>query len=73
VTDPILISKQVDGVVLVVRFEVTDLTVAQNSLEILTKARANVVGVVLNSTEFTKGYGYYHQYYNYYHYNEEKV
>lgn len=73
VTDPILVSKQVDGVVLVVRFEVTDLTVAQNSLEILNKARANVVGVVLNSTEFTKGYGYYHQYYNYYHYNEEKV
>jgi tyrosine-protein kinase Etk/Wzc len=73
VTDPILISKQVDGVVLVVRFEVTDLTVAQNSLEILTKARANVVGVVLNSTQFTSGYGYYHQYYNYYHYNEEKV
>lgn len=73
VTDPVLISKHVEGVVLVVRFEFTDMSVAQNSLDILTKARANVVGVVLNSTEFSKGYGYYHQYYNYYNYYEEKV
>lgn len=73
VTDPILMSRQVDGVVLVVRFEFTDFNVAKNAIETLKKTRANVVGAVLNSTVFTKGYGYYHQYYNYHQYYGDTV
>ncbi len=67
VTDPVLISRKVGGVVLVVRFQFTDLNVAMNSLEVLRKAHRNVLGVVLNSTEFSAGYGHYYHYYNDYH------
>ncbi|MBN2092993.1 polysaccharide biosynthesis tyrosine autokinase [candidate division KSB1 bacterium] len=67
VTDPVLIARKVGGVVLVVRFQFTDLNVAMNSLEVLHKAHGNVLGVVLNSTEFSAGYGHYYHYYNYYH------
>lgn len=67
VTDPVLIARKVGGVVLVVRFQFTDLNVAMNSVEVLRKAHSNLLGVVLNSTEFSAGYGHYYHYYNYYH------
>ncbi len=67
VTDPVLIARKVGGVVLVVRFQFTDLNMALNSLEVLRKAHSNVLGVVLNSTEFSAGYGYYYHYYSHYH------
>jgi len=71
VTDPVLISKQVSGVLLVVRFEFTDLNIAKNSIEILKKSKANILGVALNYTDFSRGYSYYNQYYNYYNYYYE--
>lgn len=73
VTDPVLMGTQVDGVILVVRFEFTEMNIARNSMTLLNKSRAKILGVVLNSTEFARGYGYYNQYYNYYHYYNEYV
>jgi len=73
VTDPVLLSTQVDGVIMIARFQQTDINVAKNSLEMLKKSRANIIGLVLNYTAFKKGYGYYHQYYNYYNYYDETV
>lgn len=68
VTDPVLLSSQVDGVLMVVRFEQTDINIARNALDILKKSRANIIGLVLNHAAFNKGYGYYHRYYKYYNY-----
>ncbi|MCI0514367.1 polysaccharide biosynthesis tyrosine autokinase [candidate division KSB1 bacterium] len=71
VTDPILLSKHLGGVILVVRFEFTDINAAKNSIETLKNAHCNILGVVLNSTEYTKGYGYYNRYYTYSQYYDE--
>ena len=67
VTDPVLLSRKVDGVLLVVKFAKTDRQVAVSAVEALKKSRANILGAVLNSTQFHRGYGYY-RYYSYYNY-----
>ncbi len=67
VTDPILISINVDGILFVVKFGTTDKQLAVSALDRLKKARTNIIGVVLNETQFHRGYGYY-RYYNYYNY-----
>ena len=68
VTDPVLLSRKVDGVLLVVKFAKTDRQVAASAVDALKKSRANILGAVLNSTQFHRGYGYYrhYSYYNYY-------
>jgi len=67
VTDPVLLSRKVDGVLFVVKFAKTDRQVAASAIESLKKSRANILGTVLNSTQFHRGYGYY-RYYSYYNY-----
>jgi capsular exopolysaccharide synthesis family protein len=67
VTDPVLMSRKVDGVLFVVKFAKTDRQVAASAIESLKKSRANILGAVLNSTQFHRGYGYY-RYYSYYNY-----
>jgi len=67
VTDPVLISRVVDGVIFVVKFAQTDRQIAASTIETLQKSRANILGTILNATQFHRGYGYY-RYYNYYNY-----
>ena len=67
VTDPVLISRVVDGVLFVVKFAQTDRQIAASTIETLQKSRANILGTILNATQFHRGYGYY-RYYNYYNY-----
>ena len=67
VTDPVLLSRNADGVLFIVKFAATDKQVAASTVESLKKARANILGAVLNDTQFNRGYGY-HRYYYYYNY-----
>ena len=65
VTDPQIIGRQVDGVVLVARMEQTQRDVFKRAIELLTNVRVKLLGVVLNDMNTTRGgYGY-HYYYQY--------
>lgn len=69
-TDALLLGPRVSGILLVIKFGQTNHNAARNALDILTKAKLNVLGVVLNSTLISRGYGYYQYYYNYYYDSE---
>ena len=61
VTDPVILSKRVDGVILVLRPGVTKLAAAIQATEQLKQVGANILGVVLNDSE-NKANRYYHYY-----------
>jgi tyrosine-protein kinase Etk/Wzc len=74
VTDPILLSKRVENVVMVVRFGKTNRHLVGDSLRRLGNVNSQVLGVVLNGMQKAKGYGYYKYDYAYYqasYYDEE--
>ncbi len=68
VTDPVLLSSMVDGVLMVVKSAGTRIDHAREALEKLKKVEAKMVGVVLNNVDTTAGYYYYYNYY----YTEDK-
>jgi len=72
VTDALLLSKEVDGTLLVVRAGQTDRNALLRAKGLLDQVGVRVVGVVLNDIDVTGGYGkYYYPYYYYYYYEEE--
>lgn len=70
VTDPVILSTRVDGVIVVLRPGVTKLAAAIHTVEQLKQVGANLLGVVLNDVE-NKSNRYYHYYKGYY-YNYNK-
>jgi capsular exopolysaccharide synthesis family protein len=76
VTDPVLLSVDVDAVVLVVRYGQTTKQALKEVREILDQVNARVCGVILNSVETDNestysrghyaGYGYYDRAHSYY-------
>jgi len=66
VTDPVLLASKLNGILLVVKHRGTSKYVAANMIEQLEKAKVNIIGVVLNQTMVTRGYGYYQYYSKYY-------
>jgi len=69
VTDSMILSKYVDGVVVVIRAGQTVRDVAKNSINQLQAVGAHILGGVLNAVDIGKDkyyYYYYYQYYNYY-------
>ncbi len=64
-SDALLLAPQVDGVVLVVKAGEADRTILQDTVQQLTTAKANILGVVLNQVDRTKS-GYYKYYKGYY-------
>ena len=65
VTDASVLSKFIDGVILVVRAGTTKIVAAQQALEQLERVGANVIGVVLNHVDMKKArYGTYYSYYS---------
>ena len=65
VTDPVILSKAVDGTILVVKSGVTARQLLAKTGRVLQDVKANVLGVVLNDIDpdrRTYG-GYYHYYY----------
>jgi len=62
-TDSVVLGTKVDGVILVVRAEVTNRSVARKKLDLFENVPATIIGVVLNGTDVElahDGYSYYH-------------
>ena len=71
VTDPVLLSRYVDGTILVIAFGSVPREMAQKAKEQLQNINANILGVVLNRIP-TNGHGYYYYYYQQYYGEKEK-
>ncbi len=69
VIDAVPIIKQTDGVVMVVRDNVTEITEYRKTIDILKRSEANILGIIFNDVEpITKrkyGGGYRYEYYGY--------
>jgi succinoglycan biosynthesis transport protein ExoP len=70
VTDAVILSRRVDGVVLVIRAGETHREIIKNAIGLLNAANAHTVGAVLNGVEMGRDSYYYYQYY-YYYYGED--
>ncbi|MEA3349243.1 MAG: polysaccharide biosynthesis tyrosine autokinase [Chloroflexota bacterium] len=65
VTDASVLSKLVDGIILVIKAGTTKIIAAQQALEQLQRVGANVIGVVLNDVDMNKArYSTYYSYYS---------
>jgi capsular exopolysaccharide synthesis family protein len=64
VTDPIIISKLVDGTIVVVKSAKTTKEAARRAVRRLEDVNAKILGLVLNDVDFKDG-GYYYNYYYY--------
>ncbi len=66
VTDALIISNLMDGVVLISKSGQTTKPMLKQSKKMLADVKANILGVVLNDLDLdNKGYGYYYYYYYY--------
>jgi non-specific protein-tyrosine kinase len=72
VTDPVVLSAQADGVLLVVQPGVTEIGAAVQAVESLRRSGANLVGVVLNNIQ-PKRAGYYGAYQYHYDYRNDEL
>ncbi len=70
VTDAVVLSKSVDGVVLVIKAGDTPRQVIRNAVDHLNNVNAHILGAVLNGVEMGKDKYYYYQY-SYYYYGED--
>ena len=67
VSDALVLSKFVNEVLLVSRYEFTKIPLVKTAVENLHFAKANIIGAVLvDSKDFSKGYGKYRYRYKYY-------
>lgn len=63
VTDAVILSKLVDGTILVVASGKLETGAAIRSKELLENVKANILGVVLNQVKYNKKHDYYYSYY----------
>lgn len=74
VTDSVILSRYVDGVLLVVKAHSTPKKVVTDAKNSLRAVGANVIGTILNDVDFTGGdYYYYNRYYQAYHQDSATV
>ncbi len=72
VTDPVVMAKFVDGVILVVHTNVTRREIVRDALSNLKMTQAHVLGAVLNNVDMARNAYYYQYYYHYgYYYSED--
>jgi len=60
------LARKVDGTILVVSAEVTEIEMMEKSIDLLKNAHAPFIGTVLNNFSYKSGYGSYYKYYYYY-------
>jgi succinoglycan biosynthesis transport protein ExoP len=70
VTDAVVVSKSVDGVVLVIRAGATAREIVKNGIAQFEAVGARILGAVLNAVDVGRDSYYYYQYY-YYYYGED--
>lgn len=71
ISDPLLLAEHVEGVILVVKGGATQREVVGRAANLLTNARVNILGVVLNDYEEVLPYYYKDRYYGYQYYHKE--
>ncbi|ACF14971.1 capsular exopolysaccharide family [Chloroherpeton thalassium ATCC 35110] len=71
VTDPQVLAKVADGMILVLLSGQTQIELAKRSIDAIRKVNAKIIGFVLNSFDFNNSYGSYYKYYRYYNYYYE--
>jgi polysaccharide biosynthesis transport protein len=68
VTDGVVVTRVVDGTIVVVRANQTDRAAVENAMDQLRNVNASLVGVILNAVEISSGDGRnYYRYYKDYH------
>jgi len=68
VADSVALSNKVDGVLLVTFSGKTNGKVANQAVDALGRANANIIGTLVTDVDYAKHYGYYRYYRYYYHY-----
>ena len=69
ITDSVIISRLVDGVILVLQGGATSRDVIIRGRDLLLNANAHIIGTIINNIDLTKrSYYHYYQYYQYYYY-----
>jgi tyrosine-protein kinase Etk/Wzc len=66
VTDSEIISSLVDGTILVVSANNTEMELMEKAISLLNHERSSFIGVILNNFNYRSGYGSYYKYYYYY-------
>ena len=71
VSDPLILSNEMDGVLLVVRAGKTQREVVKRATDLMKDAGVNILGVILNNMERALPYYYDYKYYGYHYYRKE--
>jgi len=66
VADSEILSSMVDGTILIVSAETTEIELMRRSVELLKRETTQFLGTVLNNFSYKSGYGSYYKYYYYY-------
>jgi len=66
VTDSEILTSMVDGTLLVVSSENTEIEMMERSVELIRRENTQFLGTVLNNFSYKSGYGSYYKYYYYY-------
>lgn len=72
VSDPAIISTAVDGVVIVIRAGKTQKEVVQRARDIIIKAEAKIIGLILNNVQGALPYHYANEYYGHYYADKKR-
>lgn len=72
VSDPLILSEYVDGVLLVVKGGTTQREVVSRAANLLINAKVNILGVILNDYGDVLPYYYKHRYYGYDYYRKKR-
>ena len=72
VTDPVILSQIVGGVIIVIRAGETGRDVIRRARDQILNVNANLIGGVLNSVDMQKDSYYYYSYYHNYYYQEDE-
>lgn len=72
VTDAEILSKKVDGSILVVSADITEISLFERAFQLLKHDNSYLIGSVLNNFSSKPGYGSYYKYYYYYHSKEKQ-
>jgi Mrp family chromosome partitioning ATPase len=66
VTDSEILTSMVDGTLLIVSAENTEIEMMERSVELIRRENTQFLGTVLNNFSYKAGYGSYYKYYYYY-------
>ena len=73
VADSEILTSMVDGTILIVSAETTEIEMMERSVELIKRENTQFLGTVLNNFSYKSGYGSYYKYYYYYSRPESKT